>query len=302
MAAILGVEVLDDLLAPRVLEVDIDVGRLGALARDEALEQHRHARRVDLGDAEAVADRRVGGRAAALAEDAATARELDEVVDRQEIRLVAELGDEREFVLDQRAYIGRHAVARREGRGGGAGRRHDAAAAGHGGRKRRSAPAPRRAAFDELAQPLGGGAAFGHDLARVLVAQFVEREAAARRDGERLGEQRGWVEPRKPHAVAQVALARGQQREPGILDRGAETDGGERIVQPPPRADMHAHRPRRDQRQTVRGAERGERREMGALGAVTQQLGGDPCGPGVMRAQPGRRGFERCRSVDASGR
>jgi hypothetical protein len=70
VAAVLGVDVLDDLLAPLVLEVDVDVGRLVALAADEALEQQRHARRVDLGDAQAVADRRVGRRAAALAQDA----------------------------------------------------------------------------------------------------------------------------------------------------------------------------------------------------------------------------------------
>jgi hypothetical protein len=43
-AAVFGVDVLDDLFAPLVLEVDVDVGRLVALAGDEALEQHAHAR------------------------------------------------------------------------------------------------------------------------------------------------------------------------------------------------------------------------------------------------------------------
>ena len=43
LAAVLAVDVLDHLLAPLVLEVDVDVRRLVALARDEALEQHRHA-------------------------------------------------------------------------------------------------------------------------------------------------------------------------------------------------------------------------------------------------------------------
>ena len=70
VAAVFRVDVLDHLLAPLVLEVDVDVGRLVALLRDEALEQHAHPRRIDLGDAERVADRRVGRRAAALAEDA----------------------------------------------------------------------------------------------------------------------------------------------------------------------------------------------------------------------------------------
>ena len=49
----LAVDVLDDLFAPLVLEVDVDVGRLAPLAADEALEQQVHARRIDLGDAEA---------------------------------------------------------------------------------------------------------------------------------------------------------------------------------------------------------------------------------------------------------
>ncbi len=40
VAAVFRVDVLHHLLAPLVLEVDVDVGRLVALLRDEALEQH----------------------------------------------------------------------------------------------------------------------------------------------------------------------------------------------------------------------------------------------------------------------
>ena len=75
VAAVLVVDVLHDFLAPLVLEVDVDVGRLVALLADEALEQHATARRIDLGDAEAVADRRVRRRAAPLAQDALRARD-----------------------------------------------------------------------------------------------------------------------------------------------------------------------------------------------------------------------------------
>ena len=64
------VDVLDDLLAALVLDVEIDVRRLGALAAQEALEEQIHPHRVDGGDAEAVADGAVGGAAAALTEDA----------------------------------------------------------------------------------------------------------------------------------------------------------------------------------------------------------------------------------------
>jgi len=38
-AAVFPVDVLDDFLAPLVLEIDVDIGRLVALLRDEALEQ-----------------------------------------------------------------------------------------------------------------------------------------------------------------------------------------------------------------------------------------------------------------------
>ena len=75
VAPVLFVDVLDDLLAPLVLEVDVDVGRLVALLREEALEQQFLLRRIDLGDAQGVAHGRVGRRAASLAEDAPAARE-----------------------------------------------------------------------------------------------------------------------------------------------------------------------------------------------------------------------------------
>ena len=57
VAAVFLVDVLDHLLAPLMLEIDIDVGRLAARGADEALEQHVDPRRVDRGDAEAIADR-----------------------------------------------------------------------------------------------------------------------------------------------------------------------------------------------------------------------------------------------------
>ena len=69
-AAVFAVDILNDLLAPLVLEIDVDVGRLAPLRRDEALEQQVGAVGIDLGDAEAEADRGIGGRAAALAQDA----------------------------------------------------------------------------------------------------------------------------------------------------------------------------------------------------------------------------------------
>ena len=98
VAAVAGVDILDHLLAPLVLEIDVDVGRLLALRRDEALEQQIDLGRIDVGDAEAVADGGVGGRAAPLAEDAVAARVMHDVVHGEEIGRVVELGDQRELL------------------------------------------------------------------------------------------------------------------------------------------------------------------------------------------------------------
>ena len=67
VAAVLLVDVLDHLLAPLVLEVHVDVGRLAALGGDEALEEEPHPHRIDRGDAEDEADRRVRGASPPLA-------------------------------------------------------------------------------------------------------------------------------------------------------------------------------------------------------------------------------------------
>src|SRR5690606_40219842 len=88
-AAVVFVDVLDHLLAALVLEIHVDVRRFVALLGQEAFEQQAHARRVDGGDPEHVADHGVGGRTAALAQDPARAREADDVVHGEEVGLVA---------------------------------------------------------------------------------------------------------------------------------------------------------------------------------------------------------------------
>ena len=98
LAPIVIVDILDHLFAPLVLEVDVDVGRLVALGRNEALEQKIETLRIDLGDPEAIADSGIGRRAAALAEDSLRAREAHDVVHGEEVRRVIERGDQLEFV------------------------------------------------------------------------------------------------------------------------------------------------------------------------------------------------------------
>src|SRR3954452_22278055 len=57
VAAIFGIDVLDHLLPPQMLEIHVDIGWLIAGGGDEALEQQVGARRVNGGDAQAVAHR-----------------------------------------------------------------------------------------------------------------------------------------------------------------------------------------------------------------------------------------------------
>jgi hypothetical protein len=99
--AVRRVDVLDHLL-PRVArgEVEVDVGPLAPLLREEALEEELHLHRVDRGDGEGVADGAVRGRAAPLDEDVLPPAELDDVVDDEEVAGEVELLDEVELALE----------------------------------------------------------------------------------------------------------------------------------------------------------------------------------------------------------
>ena len=52
-----------------MFEVDVDIGRLIALGAEEASEDEMSVARIDLGDPEAEADGRIGGRSSSLAEN-----------------------------------------------------------------------------------------------------------------------------------------------------------------------------------------------------------------------------------------
>ena len=98
--------------ALRQIEPHID-GRVALAVRQHG--EHRDLTIVDLpgrpdhwrttpraialfGEAASIADRRVGGRTAALAQDVPGARGGDDVVHREEVRRVVKVGDQREFV------------------------------------------------------------------------------------------------------------------------------------------------------------------------------------------------------------
>ncbi len=259
LAPVLAVDVLQHLFAPLVLEVDVDVGRLVALARDEALEQQRRAALwIHRGDAQAVAHARVGRRAAPLAQDPLRARKGHYIVHGEEIRLVAQFCDQLEFVLDG-VPLGRRDALR---------------------------PAPAGACFRELAQMTARGFPGRHQLVRILVAQLIEAEVAVcGHCGARL-QQRARIQAHEACALAQVALAVGVQLAPERGDRRVETDGGEGILQAPAGAHVHVHIAAGDERHAAACAELREAREALAVRALAQQLDRDAQSPGKARRQP----------------
>jgi hypothetical protein len=160
LATVLPVDVLHNLFAPLMLEVHVDVRRLTALLADEPLEQHRRACWIDLGHAQRIANRRVRGGATPLHRNSFIAREAHDVVDRQKVWLVLQVGDQRQFVFDLRLDLVGHA--------------------------RRPAAVGANVGF--LPQIGLGREAVGYKLVRVLVAQLVQREGTAARDGDGLRE------------------------------------------------------------------------------------------------------------------
>ena len=67
--AIALIDMLDDFLAPLMLEIHVDVGRFAPVGVEEALEQHIESVGIDGGDAQGITDRGIGGRAASLAKN-----------------------------------------------------------------------------------------------------------------------------------------------------------------------------------------------------------------------------------------
>jgi hypothetical protein len=100
LAAVQPVDVLDGLLAPVGLDVDVDVRRLATLGSQEPLEHQSVEDGIDGGDLQRVADRRVGRRSPALAEDRALAAEPGDVPDDEEVAGKVQLLDDGQLMLE----------------------------------------------------------------------------------------------------------------------------------------------------------------------------------------------------------
>ena len=208
MAAVFLVDVLDHLLAPLVLEIDVDVGRLLALLRDEALEQKIDRAGIHLGDLEAIADHRIGGRAAPLAQDALGAREADDVVYGEEVGRVVQLARHLELAVERLTHLRADAVR----------------------------IAPPRSLLGECHQ----GFLRVCEADAVLVGifgllQLLEREFAeveeAQRPVDRLG--RAAEQPRHLLRALQVPLRIGLEQPAGRVDGDVLADAGHDVLQRP---------------------------------------------------------------------
>ncbi len=147
-------------------KIEIDVGPLAALLAEEALEEHVHADRIHGGDAERVAHRAVGGRAAPLDENSLLAAKAHDVPHDEEVALEFELPDQCQLALDL--------------------------AAGALAEIARAAAVARLVALlGALAQKRHHGLAVGHRVARKLVAEIVKRELEARGEFDGVGERVG---------------------------------------------------------------------------------------------------------------
>ncbi len=99
-SAVAPVAVLDHLLAPLGFEVDVDVGGTAPLLRQEPLEGKMETDRVDPGEPDAAAHRRVGARTADLAVDVPRPRKGDDVPGDEEEPGESQLGDDVELVIE----------------------------------------------------------------------------------------------------------------------------------------------------------------------------------------------------------
>ena len=113
-AAVAAIDILHHLLAPLMLEIDVDVGRLAAFLGQEAGEEQVVLDRIDRGDPEQVADQAIGRRPAPLAEDRRILRpgEMHDVVNGEEIIGVLAFADEAELLVQHLLPFWRQAVGK----------------------------------------------------------------------------------------------------------------------------------------------------------------------------------------------
>ncbi|MNX68110.1 hypothetical protein D3C86_992730 [compost metagenome] len=205
--------ILQDFFAAFVLEVHINIRWFIAFPGEKTLEQHVHPVGVDLGNAQGKAHRRVSRRASALTKNFFAPSEGDNVLDRKEITLIAQLGDQSQFLVDQPAHL----------------------------LTRTLRPARANALLGQMTQPRRGRMSIRHQLSWILITQLVEVERATPGNRQRFIKQGLRVQAGENVEAAQMPFAVGVQAQPGVGHRQVMTDRGHGVLQGTPPARMHVH-------------------------------------------------------------
>ena len=225
--AVLFVNMLNDFLAARVLEIDVDIRRFVPLRREKAIEQKLVFGRIDLGYPETKAHRGIRRRAPPLAQDwgLLAAGKVDDLLDGQKIGGDVEFADQLEFFLERFLDIAAQAFG----------------------------ITPFCAFPGLLSQVFLRCYAVRKGLFRVFVFQLFQPEGAGighrarRRDG---------VRPAGEEALhllrrLEVPLGIGMEQVPGLGDGGLVADRGHHILQRTPLGLMIMHVVGGEQRQPV---------------------------------------------------
>ncbi len=262
MAAITAIDILHHLLAPRMLEVDIDIRRLQPLLGNEALEQQIDLGRIDRGDAEHIAHGRIRRRSPALAEDVLRARIAHDVVHGQEIMRVVEFGDEIEFLSQRRAQPIVDPI-RETGRGTGPG---------------------------QILQMSLRGLARRHRLIRILVFKLIERKIDAIGKAQGLPDRLGMIAKQPDHLGRrlEMPLGIGLQQAAGGLDTGLLADATDDVLQHPPLGQVIEHVIGGDQRDADIVRNPLQAGQAPPVVAMMEQAGGEPDALGRQAAQRGQ--------------
>ena len=205
VVAVLVGDVAEHLVAPALVEVDVEVGHGDAVGVEEALEDQAVLQRVEVGDAHRVGGHRAGARAAARADaDAVVLRPVDEVGDDEEVAGEAHLQDDGLLVLGLLAHRLRHAVR----------------------------VADLEAAVDLLDEPGVLGLPLRHREPGHVVRVRVELDLAALGDDERVVARLGQVAEDVPHLRRrlQVVLVAVELEAVRVVERRAGLDAEQRRV------------------------------------------------------------------------
>ena len=265
MVAVAFVNVLNHLFAPLVFEIDVDIGRLVAVRRNEAGEQEPALVRIDLGDAEAKAHRAVGRRAAALAKNVFYfARVSNDVVHGEEIAGVVELGDQRQFRVELFLDFRRNAIGKLI-----LGITFDGAGPGQ--------------IFEMLLRRL----ARRHRFVGIFVFQLAEREGAGICDSDSAGNGVGEILEQPCHFVRGFKMPLGIDGEPeaGLGQRAFLADAGDDVAERPALRRVIMHVVDGDERRIVPLAKLGQQTEPARLVAAMVMRAGEERAAGRCASQ-----------------